>query len=45
MICPMCGRSSNQTKVRLYQYDNGEVTRMSVCPNCADTHDHLINTN
>ncbi len=39
--CALCG--SNATLVyRWYQYDNGEQSRIPVCPKCADLHSSLV---
>jgi protein-arginine kinase activator protein McsA len=39
--CALCG--SNATLVyRWYQYDNGEQSRIPVCPKCAGLHSSLV---
>jgi hypothetical protein len=39
--CALCGRSSTLV-YRWYQYDNGEQSRIPVCPTCAGLHSQLV---
>jgi formate dehydrogenase maturation protein FdhE len=40
--CPMCGHATFNSVVKVYQYDNGEQFRASVCPPCAVVHQQLM---
>jgi len=37
--CEMCGQETKDAFMRWYEYDNGEIERMSVCRKCQITHE------
>ena len=40
--CPMCGKDTNKTVKRYFQYDNGQTFINWVCESCSDLHRQML---
>lgn len=40
--CPMCGKNTNKTVKRYFQYDNGQTFVNWVCESCSDLHRQML---